>query len=102
MLDGIEKLTGGRPPSCPWRAFREPIVSEVLTLYRACGGATEAGPVPSRVLALDPTYAAWQGLLHYVQAIALTRASDAKKARDSRAQSGRAQSAAASMRRRHG
>ena len=31
-IDTIERVTGWRPPTCPWRAFSEPIVREVLAL----------------------------------------------------------------------
>lgn len=30
----IERVTGFRPAECPWRAFEDPIVSEVLDAYR--------------------------------------------------------------------
>lgn len=30
MADAIEKLTGYRPPTCPWRAMYDPLVPEVI------------------------------------------------------------------------
>ncbi len=84
ILDGIERLTGGRPPSCPWRAFRDPFVREVIDLYRAAGGLTEGGAVPAHVLGMDPPHAVWRGLLHYVQAVALVRADRQRRDREER------------------
>lgn len=38
MTDGtlsvIEDVTGHRPPSCPWSAFSDPLVRDVLHAYR--------------------------------------------------------------------
>lgn len=32
MAGEIEKLTGYRPPACPWRAFYSPIVTQTVQL----------------------------------------------------------------------
>ena len=34
ILDGCEEATGERPSGCPWRAFSDPYVAEVLRAYR--------------------------------------------------------------------
>ena len=34
VADGIEKLTGYRPPTCPWRAMYDPLVGPVIDLCR--------------------------------------------------------------------
>lgn len=34
----VERVAGHRPPTCPWRAFYEPIVREVLSVSWAVGG----------------------------------------------------------------
>lgn len=78
----LRRLTGDAPPSCPWRAFGDPLIAEVLELYRACGGGTEGGAVPSRALALDPPHDAWQGLLHYAAVTTRIRIEDLRAQRE--------------------
>lgn len=34
MADGIEQLTGYRPPTCPWRAMYDPLVAPVIRAAR--------------------------------------------------------------------
>jgi len=34
ILASIERATGSRPHGCPWRAFEDPFVAEVLKAYR--------------------------------------------------------------------
>lgn len=84
MLDQIERVTGHRPPTCPWRSFSDPLVGEVLSLYRAVGGATENGAVPALALPHDPPHRVWQGLNAYASAVSLIRAEDARLAREQR------------------
>lgn len=33
VLGAIEDWTGDRPPTCPWRAFWDPLVRQVLHAY---------------------------------------------------------------------
>jgi len=33
MLDMIERITGERPATCPWRGFTEPLVADVLKAH---------------------------------------------------------------------
>lgn len=51
-LTSIERVAGHRPPSCPWAAFYEPIVREVLSVSWAVGGDLDAslGPDPDSKL----------------------------------------------------
>jgi len=35
VREGIAKLVGDEPPSCPWRSFYDPLVMEVISLVRA-------------------------------------------------------------------
>lgn len=74
LLEHTERTAGGRPPTCPWRALESPFVYQVLRLYDVCGGMTEAGPVPARVLPMAPAHRVWEGLLHYCHAVNLVRA----------------------------
>lgn len=49
----VEKLTGDRPPTCPWRAFYDPLVSEASNLARTAAlglGAAYAGEDPPAIL----------------------------------------------------
>jgi len=34
IADGIEKLTGYRPPTCPWRAMWDPLVGPIIDIAR--------------------------------------------------------------------
>lgn len=77
-LEEIAKVAGARPPSCPWRSMREPIVGRVLDLYRAVGGATEGGAVRSRAMAIDPPHCDWLGLQYYCEVVSMIRSHDAE------------------------
>jgi hypothetical protein len=49
----IEKITGHRPPTCPWRVFYEELVHEVIALtpFAPDGNLSAAlGPDPAAVL----------------------------------------------------
>lgn len=79
MLEGIEAATGNREVACPWRAFRDPFVSEVLSAYRHW---------KQRQLALvwgpDPPAALMQGLEVYDAALNGVQLHDARKERERR------------------
>jgi hypothetical protein len=79
----IEKLVGDRPETCMWWAMRDPIVHEVLALYRAA--RTDSGVTPALLLSSDPPNRFWDGLLHYTAAIDRIRADDFRKAEAARA-----------------
>lgn len=51
MRDGIAKLLGNAPTSCPWRAYADPVVAQALSL-RARGkiGAVELDAQPAIVV----------------------------------------------------
>lgn len=84
--DAIRRIALAAPETCPWAAYRDPLVQDVLGLYRAVGGGTEAGAVPSRALPLDPPHVAWEGLQHYAHAVSAIRAHDMQQAHEERAQ----------------
>lgn len=53
MGDAIEKSTGCRPDSCPWRAYYSPLVSEaikVAALANAGHGSGAFGEDPPAIL----------------------------------------------------
>lgn len=80
----ISSVAGAEPQTCPWQAFSDPLVVEVLELHRAVGGGTDGGAVPSRALAMDPPHVVWEGLNHYVYAAGLIRSHDWQKREDER------------------
>lgn len=82
FLKTIDSETGERPDSCPWMAFHDPLVSEVLKLYRACSG--EMGAVPALAMHLNPSNIAFDGLLFYCGAVNRIRAADFERERKRR------------------
>lgn len=75
-LTTIEKVTGHAPSTCPWRAFYEPIVREVI----AVAWAVEDGNLPA-VIGTDPPYQLAQALGVYERAKRAT-AADEMRLRD--------------------
>lgn len=76
-------------------------MQEVLRLYDAAGGVTEAGAVPARVLPLDPPNELYEGLLYLSNAVAIVRGDQRRREREKSESEQRARRAAAGMRR-HG
>jgi hypothetical protein len=56
----VENWTGDRPLSCPWRAFYDPFVKDILTLYPFY----LSGQL-SLVIGQDPPLYLLQGLAYY-------------------------------------
>ena len=77
--EGIEKLTGVAPMTCPWRTFRDPFVASVMEASRACSGEET---VPALLLELDLPHAVWQGLLHFVSVRERVRADRRRSERE--------------------
>lgn len=51
MRDGIGKLLGDAPTSCPWRAYADPVVTQALSLRaRAKLGAVQLDAQPAIVV----------------------------------------------------
>jgi hypothetical protein len=67
-LGMIERVAGYRPPTCPWRAFSEPIVREVLSVVQL--GIAALGPDPDAVVV--------EGLSVYTQAKKATELDEQK------------------------
>lgn len=75
MAGHMEKLTGHRPPTCPWRAFSHPLVREVLKI---AGLAEKLGAGAIE----DDTPAVVIDALHvYWSAVAAVRNHDAEERR---------------------
>lgn len=67
----IERVTGHAPPTCPWRAFSEPIVAEVLDVAWAVPeGNLEA------VVGADSDHLLMQAMGVYQRAKLATRAEE--------------------------
>lgn len=86
----IEQLVGDKPETCPWWHMRDPIVHEVLALYRAA--RTDSGVTPALLLPADPPNRLWDGLLHYSAKIDAIRADDHRKREEERERRERASS----------
>jgi len=70
-LDVIERQTGARPPTCPWKAFEDPVVRDTLELYRASRIGSDAHLASVRVL--NPPHHLWLGVQHYSHALQKVR-----------------------------
>lgn len=73
-LDVIERVTGRRPPTCPWRAMYDPLVQEVLAVmpFDENGNLAAAlGPNPPALLV--------DAIADYKLAVGATRAEEMKK-----------------------
>lgn len=71
-LDVIERLTGHRPPTCPWRAFFDPLVAAAIKLSNASDG----GYVTAK-LGLDPP----EVLLEALESFRVSRAAGQRHVR---------------------
>ena len=76
----IEGVAHSRPPTCPWRAFREPLVHEVLELSAAFDP-----PNLGAVLGQDPPALLVDAVLHYQSALKATWADDSRLRREKEA-----------------
>lgn len=63
MRQAIEKIVGAEPPTCPWRAFYDPLVSEVVRV----ANFAEAGLAMAE-LGDDPYAVLLDGLHVYMRA----------------------------------
>lgn len=67
-----ERVAGKAPQTCPWQAFRDPVVRDVLAYYGIA--QTGMGAHLASIIALDPPHHIWLGLQHYAHACALVKA----------------------------
>lgn len=80
----IENVTGSAPPTCPWQAFRDPVVHDVLAAF----GWYSNGQVTA-MLGADPPAHLIDGLRVYDAAINATRADRMDRESEKRARSGK-------------
>jgi len=78
IFTSIEKATGTRGSACPWRAFRDPFVGEVLRAYRWFKAGQLAALWP------HPPAALVRGLEVYDAALNGTQAHDIREERKRR------------------
>lgn len=76
-LDLIESSTGERPPYCPWWAFHEPDVVEVLRCY----DYWESGQL-REAWGDDPPYWLWRATHHYHRQLTIVRSESWKLYRE--------------------
>jgi len=67
----IERVTGHRPPTCPWRAFYHPLVREVM----AGAWASERGNI-NAVLGDDAPWILVQAVGAWERAVSATQSED--------------------------
>lgn len=72
-LTSIERVTGHRPSTCPWRAFYHPLVREVLEVH----WAVEQGNLAA-VIGTDPPYLLVEALGIFRRALLATQAEERK------------------------
>lgn len=79
IFAGVEAATGTRGSACPWRAFRDPFVAEVLRAYRHWKERQL-----SLVWGTAPPAALMRGLEVYAAALNGTQAHDIREERKRR------------------
>ena len=68
IFAGVEAATGTKGSACPWRAFRDPFVAEVLRAYRWWKAGQLAALWPRPPLALVRGLEVYDSALNSVQA----------------------------------
>jgi hypothetical protein len=76
-LDVIRRVTGSRPHTCPWRAYSDPLVAEVMRYVWACDP-----PNLSAVLSESDPEILHEGIATYRMALLATLGEDAKLRRE--------------------
>lgn len=75
-LDVVQKVTGTRPETCPWRALYDPLVAQVLTLHASWDDGNLAV-----FLGDDDPAIVHDALMAYRLAVVATRAEQDKRRR---------------------
>jgi hypothetical protein len=87
VLTVIDKTCGAKPKGCPWRAFEDPLVRDVLELYAAA--CTGQGVHLASVRLMCPSHRLWLGLCFYASAVEQCRAALRESERQRGANTGR-------------
>jgi len=66
-LLSIERICGARPIGCPWKAFTDPDLGAILSLYDDARTGEDVSI--SAILILDPPNLHYEGLRHYADAM---------------------------------
>lgn len=77
-------MCGARPNGCPYKAWDDPLIIEIISLYNACTVGDAVNIMSAR--AANPPYIVWQGLQWYAMAMSEARGAymDRMKARRQR------------------
>jgi len=70
-----KRASGVRPVECPWLAYSDPFVREVLGYYRSTTGGMD-GAKPALLIAADLPNVVWEGVNYYHEVTARIRAHD--------------------------
>lgn len=76
-LDVIRRVTGHKPHTCPWRAYSDPLVAEVMQHAWACDP-----PNLDASLGADPPAILVDAIGHYRMSLLATQGEDAKLRRE--------------------
>jgi hypothetical protein len=76
-LDVIQRVTGIKPHTCPWRAYSDPLVTEVMEYVWACDPPNLAAVLPT-----DAPGILVDGIRAYRMALLATLGEDAKLRRE--------------------
>jgi hypothetical protein len=76
-LDVIKRVTGNKPPTCPWRAYHDPLVFEVMELAWAFDPPNLAAALPP-----DPPAILVDAIRTYRMALLSTQADDMRSRRE--------------------
>ena len=85
IKDLIRRITGSEPPTCPWRAFQDPLVVDVINACRWY----ESGQVAVRIGA-EPPYNLVEGVETFIGALELVDAEREKRRDEERKSKARA------------
>lgn len=92
-MGAIERITGHKPSTCPWRAFYDPLVREVLEVFWSIEGGNLGG-----VIGEDPPGILVDAIGVFKRALDATQAEDDRLRREERETKRAAEAAARASR----
>ena len=75
----IERVTGSRPPGCPWVAFEDSLVGAVIDAWSTARSGAEVRLSDARREGMP--HVVWQGVVHYHHAFESARHRVVERAR---------------------